>query len=91
MSTAVAKLRQADRGQTFRTDGMRDLALAIITGWFWICFTDIGPQTTARQAAIALTALLAGCLIFAFRGALAVRRNLGRASPSPRNPERPPP
>lgn len=58
---------------------MRDLAIAIAVGWFWLLFYGVGPLNSATEIAVGGATLVVGCLVSAMLGLLvAARRRPGR-------------
>ena len=57
---------------------MRNLAMLIATGWFWLLFIYVGPLTSTSEIVTGVAVLLAGCLVFALWGTLGAQRTLMR-------------
>lgn len=48
---------------------MKDLAILVGLGWFWLTFYGTGPMTSWTEIAVGAGALGVGCLVFAAWGA----------------------
>lgn len=57
-----------------RLRGLRDLALLIAVGWFWLLFYGVGPLTPASSLAAGGLSLAVGCLLSALWGVFSARR-----------------
>ena len=57
---------------------MKDLAILVALGWFWLTFYGTGPLTNWSEVAVGGLTLVIGCLAAALWGAKAAARRRSR-------------